>query len=177
MLSSQCVSEDPFSRSSYQPRGPKRAPAVASTFIYRAVGLRRAVVSSELVLLTLVGRTFRLCRPSTCALIIADSILLVKGFQEIFCPSRFSCPQGPLRGLADQTLGHSASIRPLFIGALLLAIPRWRRPDASFTDLPSHRALLGWSSDPVGIIPFRWSYCITLQRGCQRFWEISLKVF
>ena len=30
-------------------------------------------------------------------------------------------------------------------GALLPAIPRWRRPGAWFTDLPSHRALLGWS--------------------------------
>ena len=56
--------------------------------------------------------------------------------------------------------------------ALLPAIPRWRRPDASFTDLPSHRVLLGWSPDPVGIIPFRWSYLITFQRDCQGFLRI-----
>ena len=31
---------------SYHPRGPKRSPAVALTFIYRRVGLRPAVVSS-----------------------------------------------------------------------------------------------------------------------------------
>lgn len=51
--------------------------------------------------------------------------------------------------------------------ALLPAIPQWRRPGTSFTDLPSHRALLGWSPIPVGIIPFRWSYYSTRLRVCQ----------
>ena len=55
-------------------------------------------------------------------------------------------PRFPFGVSADQTLGHSSSICPLFIGALLLAIPRWRRPDAWFTDLPRHRVLRGWSS-------------------------------
>ena len=38
-------------------------------------------------------------------------------------------------------------------GALLPAIPRWRRPGAWFTDLPSHRALLGWSRGSLGNHP------------------------
>ena len=58
------------------------------------------MVSSELVLLTLVGRTFRLCRPSTCALIIADSILLVKGFLKIFLPFSFLLFPGSPSGLS-----------------------------------------------------------------------------
>lgn len=58
------------------------------------------MVSSELVLLTLVGRTFRLCRPSTCALIIADSFLLVKGFSEFFLPFSFLLSPGSPSGLS-----------------------------------------------------------------------------
>ena len=53
--------------------------------VYRRVGLRPAVVSSGKDLRTLVGRTrCGLCLPSTCALIIAEGRLLVKGFFRSF---------------------------------------------------------------------------------------------
>lgn len=58
----------------------------------------------------------------------------------------------PLRSMVDQTprtsFGSSSPSE-----ALLPAIPRWRRPDASFTDLPRHRVLRGWSLDPLGNHP------------------------
>ena len=71
------------------------------------------------------------------------------------------------------------SDHPHSCAALLPAIPRWRRPVAQFTDLPSHRDLLGWSPDPIGIIPLavrllyhiQWVLSSVHQKLFSSFWR------
>ena len=56
-------------------------------------------------------------------------------------PAVFGSLSLPLRGVV-----RSPEPDP----GLVPAMPRWRRPDASFTDLPRHRVLRGWSSGSLG---------------------------
>ena len=135
------------------------------------------MVSSELVLLTLVGHTFRLCRPSTCALIIADSILLVKGFPEIFLPlsfllspgspSRLSRPDSRALGLDPSPFHRGTAARHSLVAAPRRVV---YRPSA-----PSRPARVVTRS--------RWNHPLSMvllyhtSTGLSRVFQKFLKIF
>ena len=109
-----------------------------------------------------------LCLASTCALIIADLDPLVKGFSEIFSEFFLSLsfhPLGSPSGLARLIRSLTPTLRATSSSRVAYQSQR----------LPTFRAIAtcsGGQPDPLGIIPFRWSYCITLGWVCQGFLRI-----
>ena len=159
-------------RPSYQPRVPDAPLLLPHIYIPQSRtsacgGFHREGLTdsrgSHASGLTACHRTLGL--PSTCAPIIADCDPLVKGFSEIFSdffvPS-FQFPTSPMGlGRPDPTLvGYCY---PPFLGG-----------GSQTHRLPTFRAIApcsGGQSVPLGIPSLRWSYCITLQRVCQGFFE------
>ena len=95
-------------RSSYQPRGSKRSPAVALTFIYRRVGLRPAVVSSARTYgLSWVAPSVALPRLNLCPY-YSRSESTCQGFLENFLGSPSAIPRGSRLLHSDQRLAGLA---------------------------------------------------------------------
>ena len=123
-------------RPSYQPRGPRRSPVVALTFIYRRVGLRPAVVSSartyglswvapsvalpRLNLCLHYSRSFEVCQP------LFGNFLSLSFHRSRGSPSRLDRPNYPPFGRIILTLVRHCCPPSLGGGAQPRRLPTFR---------------------------------------------------
>ena len=140
-LSSQCVLEDPFCAHHTNLGLPSAALLLPHIYIPHSM---TSACGGRLI--GSYGLSWVTPHPAGVVWALPLSLLL-----------SFPCSHSSPSELGRPDSPPFRSDHPHPCAALLPAIPRWRRPVAPFTDLPSHRDLLGWSPDPVGIIPFRWS--------------------